>query len=111
MDDLLEFILEAPEGFKGNLPSHAHVALGIKIDRPTVRHDLTAALRRRRVDDGAPTRIAEELQRHLISPGLERFAPGRLRGRPLRVIRAFEFMIAGRILEQLVDRRRVVVGS
>ena len=93
----------------GYLPGNAHVTLGVEMHRTAIGHDLAAALRRRRIDDGAPIRIAEELQRHLIPPFVERLAPGGLRGRPLRVIRALEFMIARGILEEFVDGWRVVV--
>jgi len=88
---------------------NAYVTLGVEMHRTAVGHDLAAALRRRRIDDGSPIRIAEELQRHLIPPFVDRFPSGRLRARSLRVIRAFEFMIACGVLEQFVKRRRMVV--
>ena len=102
-------IVKTPKGFERYLPGNAHVTLGVEMHRTAIGHDLAAALRRGWIDDGPPIRIAEELQRHLIPPFVERLAPGGLRGRPLRVIRALEFMIARGILEQLVDGWRVIV--
>ena len=102
-------VVKTPKGFEGDLSGHAHVTLGVEMHRSAVGHDLAAALRRRRIDDGPPIRIAEELQRHLIPPFIEGLALCRLRGRPLGVIRALEFMIACGILEQFVKRWRMVV--
>jgi hypothetical protein len=102
-------IVKTPKGFERYLSGNAHVTPGVEMHRTAVGHDLAAALRRRRIDDGSPSRIAEELQRHLIPPFDERLALGGLRGRSLRVIRALEFMIACGVLEQFVKRWRMVV--
>jgi hypothetical protein len=102
-------IVKTSKGFERYLPRNAHVTLGVEMHRTAIGHDLAAALRRRWIDDSSPIRIAEELQRHLIPPFVERLALGGLGGRPLRVIRALEFMIARRILEQLVNRWWVVI--
>src|SRR5688500_1050884 len=102
-------IVKTAKGFQRYLPGNAHVTLGVEMHRTAIGHDLTATLRRRWIDDGAPIRIAEELQGHLITPFVERLAPGGLCGRPLRVIRALEFMIARGILEEFVDGWRVIV--
>ena len=100
-------IVKTPKGFERNLPGNAHVTLGVEMHRTAIGHDLAATLRRRRIDDGPPIRIAEERQRHLIPPFVERLALGGLSGRPLRVIGALELVIARGILEQA---RRCVGG-
>ena len=108
-DVMRDVLVKAPEGFERDLSGDAQVTGDIEIHGAAVGHDLAATLRRSGIDDGPPVRIGEELERHLIPPVLQRVPSGGLRGRPLRVIRALEFMIAGGVLEQFVQRGRMIV--
>ena len=73
-------IVKTPKGFERYLSGNARVTLGVEMHRTANGHDRAATLRRRRIDDGPPIRIAEERQRHLIPPFVERLALGGLSG-------------------------------
>jgi hypothetical protein len=47
----------------------------------------------------------------LISPIIERLTLRRLAGRPLRVVRALELVVPGRILQEVFKRRGMVVNG
>ena len=60
--------------------------------------------------EGVETKlVAEEREGHLAAPGLVRLSLRRLGPGPLRVVRALELVIARRIPEQFLERRRMVV--
>src|SRR5262245_26997898 len=102
-------IVKTAKGFEGDLTGHTHVSLGVEVHGTPIGHDLAAAFRWRRIDDGPSIRIAKELEGHLIPPLVERLPLGCLYGRSLRVIRALELVIARGVLKELVNRWRVVV--
>jgi hypothetical protein len=101
--------IESSEGFDRNLLQDARVAPRVEMHGAALGHDLASPRGGRGVNNGAPIRIAKEIERDLVAPLIEGLALCRLAGGPLRVIRALELVVASRILEQFVDRWRLIV--
>ena len=104
-----QVVLEPAERFERHLARQTEVAFGIEVDRAASSSELAAPGCRRWMNDRPTSRVVEKLARGLFQPVAIRLAASDLRCGLLAEEGAFQFVVASSVLEQLVDRRRVVV--
>ena len=105
-----QIILVPAERFERHLSRQAEVAFDIEVDRASARDDLTAPGCRRWMNDRTPRGIVQKLFRGLLQPVAIRLAASDLCCGLLGEEGPFQFVVAGSVLEQLIDRWRMVVN-
>ena len=104
-----QIVLIPAKGLERYLPSDSVIMRGVEVECAASRHDLTTLKRWRRVRDCSPRVIAEKGTGFLVQPLPVALVACGLRRRQLREIGALELVVAGRIMQEIVCRRRVVV--